>query len=74
MKMIFDKQLAVERLSISKDAALPFKEWKKDAANSIAKFILEHNCMAHNSQYDIAGEYTHEVFTVLVAQQERKLP
>jgi hypothetical protein len=73
--MIFDKQVAVERVIVPEmPDGMPFKVWKEMAARDIADYILKHNLMAHHSRYDIARRYTHEAFTCLIARPERKLP
>jgi heme-degrading monooxygenase HmoA len=73
--MVFSSHLAVERVVLPEwDPADTFKEWQKEAAAALAKKIVEDNLMAHTSRYDIAGMYTHEAFTILVARTQRQLP
>lgn len=75
IQMVFDKTIAVERIVVPPmTPEQTFNFWKEDAARSMAKFILEHNLMHHQSRYDIAGDYTHEAFTCLVARPVRRLP
>ena len=73
VKMVLNHTYHVEVININLTPE-ELGEWRHWAAHKIAEQILANGCLMHQSKYDINKQYTHESFSVLVAQRERKLP